>query len=252
MMDMLGSALGVLLAFVIVSMGISFQTAFMISLIPAVLGILSICMVAQNNGHAASTRADTIPLAKGFRPGRRLIAYLSILFVFCVGNSSNSFLLLKASDSGLSNSRVILVYFLFNITASIFSYPFGRLSDKIGRGKLIVPGYLLYGLTYFGFAFLKGSWSVPVLFIVYGLYTALISGAERAFIVEQSPPEYKGTVLGLYGMCQGFGLLAASLLAGGLWNRYGSGAPFIFGGSIGILCAAVIFILMRGSAYRTR
>jgi hypothetical protein len=112
---------------------------------------------------------------------------------------------------------------------------------------LLVPGYLLYGITYFGFGFIGGAWSIPVLFILYGLYTALITGAERAFIVEQAPPGYNGTVLGLYGMCQGFGLLAASLLAGGLWSAFGAGAPFIFGGTIGILCAVAIGVLTSRS-----
>jgi MFS family permease len=256
MMDMLGSALGVLLAFVIVYIGMSFQSAFLISMIPAALGIIVICFVVQEKGNSSENfevTASKIPdaktefIQKGFKPSKKLIAYLGIIFVFCIGNSSNAFLLLKANDSDLSASSVILVYFLFNITASVFSYPMGRLSDRIGRRRLIVPGYFLYGITYFGFAFLNGSWSISILFILYGLYTALISGAERAFIVEQAPPDYKGTVLGLYGMCQGFGLLVASILAGGLWNVFGASAPFIFGGTIGIVCAVSIGVLMRSN-----
>jgi MFS family permease len=248
MMDMLGSALGVLFAFVIVYAGMSFQSAFLISMIPAALGIVVICFVVQGKRNP-SIIPDAKPdfIQKGFKPSKKLIAYLVVIFVFCIGNSSNAFLLLKASDSGLSASAVILVYFLFNITASVFSYPLGRLSDRIGRRKLIVSGYLLYGITYFGFAFLNDSWQISVLFIFYGLYTALISGAERAFIVEQSPPDYKGTVLGLYGMSQGLGLLIASILAGGLWNIIGAGAPFIFGGAIGIVCAVSIGVLMRSN-----
>lgn len=273
MMDMLGAALGVLLAFVIIAAGMTFQSAFLLSMIPAALGIVVVCFVVQNKREPAKKdkplAAATLPLIeatagtgateekpaliqRGFKPSGKLIAYLGILFVFCVGNSSNAFLLLKASDAGLSAANVLLVYFLFNITASIFSYPLGRLSDRIGRRRLIVPGYLLYGMTYFGFALLSGTWSIPVLFILYGLYTALISGAERAFIVEQAPPNYKGTVLGLYGMCQGFGLLAASLLAGGLWNAFGANAPFFFGGAIGIFCAVAIGLLMRRSTADTR
>jgi MFS family permease len=256
MMDMLGSALGVLLAFVIVHAGMSFQSAFLISMIPAALGIVVICFVVQGKRSPSmniEATASAIPdakidfIQKGFKPSKKLIAYLGIIFVFCIGNSSNAFLLLKASDSGLSASAVILVYFLSNITASVFSYPMGRLSDRIGRRRLIVSGYLLYGITYFGFAFLNDSWQISVLFIFYGLYTALISGAERAFIVEQAPTDYKGTVLGLYGMSQGFGLLIASILAGELWNIIGSSAPFIFGGTIGIVCAVSIGVLMRSN-----
>ena len=240
MMDMAGSAVGVALAFFIVWAGMTFQTAFMISLIPAGLGIITICLVRPGSGKI-KIKNEEAPVK--LRINGRLISYLAVIFVFSIGNSSNAFLLLKASDTGLNEWQVILVYLLFNITTSVFAYPFGKLSDKVGRGKLLVPGYFLYGLVYMGYAFATSSWMIPILFVIYGLYTALISGAERAFLVEQAPPKYKGTVLGLHGMCQGFGLLIASLLAGGLWNKWGSNMPFVVGGIIGFACSFAVLIL---------
>ena len=204
--------------------------------------MITVCLVRQNKNKVA-TAEKAAPVR--FRLNKRLTGYLIVIFIFNIGNSSNAFLLLKASDAGLNEWQVILVYLLFNITTSVFVYPFGRMSDRVGRSKLLVPGYFLYGVVYFGFAFLSNSWMIPVLFCIYGLYTALISGAERAFLVEQAPAEYKGTVLGLYGMCQGFGLLIASLLAGGLWSAWGSDTPFIAGGMIGISCAVAAGIISR-------
>ena len=242
MMDMAGSALGVVLAFIIVWVGMTFKTAFLLSLIPAGLGIVTICLVKQNTKNG-ETKNESTPVK--FRLNKWLTVYLIVIFIFNIGNSSNAFLLLKASEAGFNQWQVILVYLLFNVTTSVFAYPFGRLSDKVGRGRLLLPGYFLYGIVYLGFAFILKQWMIPVLFILYGLYTALISGAERAFLVEQAPAEYKGTILGLYGMCQGFGLLIASLLAGGLWNSWGSKMPFIVGGAIGFFCALAIGIISK-------
>ena len=240
MMDMAGSAIGVALAFVIVWAGMSFQSAFMLSLIPAGLGLIAVCLVRKNKDVVRiKNKAERIK----FRLNGRLIGYLAVIFVFNIGNSSNAFLLLKTSDMGFNEWQVVLVYLMFNVTSSLFAYPFGKLSDKIGRGKLLFPGYFLYGVVYIGFALATSSWMIPILFCVYGLYTALIGGAERAFLVEQSPLEYRGTVLGLHGMCQGLGLLIASLLAGGLWGKWGSDMPFLVGGIIGFACAIAVGII---------
>jgi MFS family permease len=107
-----------------------------------------------------------------------------------------------------------------------------------------VPGYLIYGLVYLGFAALSSQISIIVLFVAYGAYTAFISGAERAFVAEASPCEFKGTVLGIYGMLQGVGLLFSSIIAGALWDKVNSNAPFWFGGILGIVSALAISIIL--------
>ena len=240
MMDMAGSALGVALAFCIIWVGLSFQEAFLLSMIPAGIGIVMVSLVKKTGG---KTERKERGFTTKFRPSKRLVLFLITIFIFSIGNSSNAFLLLKASDVGFNEWQVILMYLIFNVTTSLFAYPFGKLSDKIGRSRLLIPGYCLYGVAYLGFAFVTQAWMVPVLFVIYGIYTALVAGAERSLLVEQAPSEYKGTVLGLYGMCQGFGLLIASLLAGGLWTAMGSSVPFVVGGAIGFACAALIGVL---------
>jgi len=107
-----------------------------------------------------------------------------------------------------------------------------------------MPGYLIYGLVYLGFALLSAKPVILVLFIAYGAYTALISGAERAFIVENSPAGFKGTILGLYGMLQGIGLLLSSIIAGLMWDKINSNAPFLFGGVIGLISALMILLIL--------
>ncbi|MFV0465976.1 MAG: MFS transporter [Lachnospiraceae bacterium] len=242
MLDMVGASFGALLAYFIVASNIGFHRAFLLSIIPAIAGLFTLSAVREEND--ISTKRKTLSW-KGFRLNRKLTAYLIIIFIFCLGNSSNAFILLKAREQGFSSSQVMLLYFIFNMTASIFSIPAGRLSDQFGRSRILVPGYLLYGLVYLGFAYTTSKPFTLLLFISYGIYTASISGAERAFISENSPLGFTGTVLGLYSMMQGFGLLLSSLIAGLLWEIGGSDTPFLFGGLVSSCAAFLILLLLR-------
>lgn len=245
MLDMAGSAAGALLAVVFVASGIGFTKAFMYSIIPAIIGILLIPAIRENKSQKQSSQKLSL---KGLKLDRKLKFYFSIIFVFCLGNSSNTFLLLKAHERGFSPTQVLLLYLVFNISASILAIPSGKLSDKFGRSAILVPGYAIYGLVYLGFAAFELKSVIILLFIAYGAYTAFISGAERAFIAEAAPAEYKGTVLGIYGMLQGIGLLFSSIIAGAMWDLISSDAPFWFGGILGIASAVIIALILRKKA----
>lgn len=241
MLDMAGSALGVMLAYFFIATSFGYHKAFLFSIIPAIIGIMIIFAVREDK--SCVLKCEKISL-KGLKLDGKLKAYLAVIFIFCLGNSSNAFLLLKAQDQGFSASQVILLYLIFNIVASALAIPAGKLSDKFGRSKILVPGYLIYGFVYLGFALLSEKAAIPILFIAYGAYTAFISGAERAFVVEYSPSNLKGTILGLYGMLQGIGLLLSSIIAGLLWDKINSNAPFLFGGLIGIISAIIILVIL--------
>ncbi len=241
MLDMAGSSLGALFAYIFVATSFGFHKAFLFSILPAVIGILIILAVKEDK--TSTTVSEKLTL-KGLRLDGRLKAYLAVIFIFCLGNSSNTFLLLKAQEKGFSASQVILLYLVFNVAASLLAIPSGKLSDRFGRMKVLVPGYFIYGIVYLGFTFLSSKPAILLLFIAYGAYTAFTSGAERAFIVEHSPSGLKGTILGLYGMLQGIGLLLSSIIAGLLWENVNSSAPFLFGGIIGILSALIISVIL--------
>jgi MFS family permease len=242
MLDMAGAALGALLAFVFIALGSGFKSAFAWSLIPAGIGLLIIFAVREDKCAEAPRERFSL---KGVKLDARIKLYLGVVFFFCLGNSSNVFLLLKAQETGFTSAEVMLLYLVFNASASALSLPFGKLSDKVGRSRVLVPGYIVYGLVYLGFALLASQAAAVVLFVLYGAYTALISGAERALIAETAPAQYKGTVLGLYGMLQGIGLLLSSIIAGALWNALGSDAPFLLGGGIGLVSALLAAIVLR-------
>lgn len=241
MFDMAGSAIGALLAFVFVATALPYRSVFLWSLIPCFIGILIIPFVREKKDDKPIGERLTF---RGLKLTGRVKMYFAVMFLFCLGNSSNVFLLLKAKETGFSSAQVMLLYLVFNISASLLSIPSGKFSDKFGRRSILVPGYLIYGLVYLGFAMLTSQVSIILLFIAYGAYTAFISGAERAFVAETAPASYKGTVLGIYGMLQGVGLLFSSMIAGALWDGINSRAPFWFGGIIGIFSALAVSVIL--------
>ena len=249
-MDMAGSALGILLSyFLLRGLGESaegFRATFALSAIPVVLALLMFFFIREQR--RPGERREPPRLRDMHALPRRLKLYLLVAFLFTLGNSSNTFLLLKANDIGFSDAQVVLLYFLYSLTASMLSIPFGMRSDRVGRKQVLVAGYLVFALVYLGFAF---TLSRPVLlgaFLLYGAYTAMVAGVERAFIAEIAPDHLRGTMLGLHATLLGVALLPASLIAGFLWTAFGSWAPFTFGAALSLAAAAVLHRGLRVSA----
>lgn len=241
MLDMAGSAIGILLAFLLMKSipANGYKTVFAVSVIPIVIALLLFFFV-----HEKKEKRETVQREHFWKNISKLDGnlklYLAITFLFTLGNSSNSFLLLRAADIGFDSSTTILLYFIYNVTASVLAIPCGRLSDKIGRKRLLVGGYLTFSLVYFGFAFCSTKPLMLLIFVVYGVYTAMTAGAERAFIAEIAPPQLKGTMLGLHSTLAGIALLPASVIAGLLWDGVGVYAPFLFGGALSLLSAVIL------------
>lgn len=250
MLDMAGSALGILLSFILLkkigSNPESYKMIFAISILPIVIALLLFFFVHEK-------KEKRQPMQREYfwknisQLDHNLKLYLVIAFLFTLGNSSNSFLLLRAYNIGFDSSTTILLYFIYNLTASLFAIPCGKLSDKIGRKHLLVGGYLTFSLVYFGFAFCTSKPLMILIFVVYGIYTAMTAGAERAFIAEIAPTKLKGTMLGLHSTLVGIALLPASVIAGFLWDKIGVFAPFMFGGILSLIAALLLATKMRSS-----
>ena len=249
-MDMAGSAVGILAAYLLLrsagGAAFRYKEVFAASAVPALLGLLMFFFIKEQRRERAATRREPFWRNARMLDGR-LKLYLAVAFVFTLGNSSNTFLLLRARNAGFTDANVILLYFAYNLSASLLSIPLGRLSDRAGRKKVLVAGYIVFSLVYLGFAFGPGRASIAAAFLLYGLYTAMTAGVERAFIAEVSPAQLKGTMLGLHSTVVGVGLLPASVLAGLLWDWLGAPAPFVFG-ALMALAAALILQIFMGNA----
>lgn len=251
-LDMAGSAIGILIAYLLLRSAddgeFLYDRLFLISLVPAVLGLIMFFWIKEKKTERVAKQRE--PFWKNMKKlDGQLKLYLVVTLVFTLGNSSNTFLLLRAKNIGFDDTSVILLYFFYNITASLLALPLGKLSDRIGRKKLLVTGYFVFSLVYLGFACAFSKPFMVGVFILYGVYTAMIAGVERAFIAEIAPKELKGTMLGLQSTIVGIALLPASTIAGLLWNFFGAQVPFYFG-SFMSLCAALLLLFFMKTKSR--
>lgn len=248
MLDMAGSAIGILMAyFLLKNIGTDvngYKMIFAVSAIPIIIALLLFLLVHEKKEKREIVQREHFWKNISQLDGR-LKLYLAITFLFTLGNSSNSFLLLRASDIGFDSSTTILLYFIYNLSASLLAIPCGKLSDKIGRKRLLVSGYITFSLVYFGFAFCNSKPFMVLIFVIYGIYTAMTTGAERALIAEIAPPQLKGTMLGLQSTLVGIALLPASVIAGLLWDGIGVFAPFAFGGMLSLISAIVLALKLN-------
>lgn len=255
-MDTLGAFIGVLISiFIIKSINLietgnnladyipTFKKILLISIIPAVLGVLVLFLVKEPSSHKKSEEKERIKF-QWRSLDRKLKKFLIFSFLFTLGNSSNQFLFLRSRNLGASLLDVLFFYLLYNFVYTIFSYPAGFISDKIGRKKVIILGYIFYGLVYLGFGINSKLNYLWILFAFYGLYNAFTEGIEKALISDLSPTHLRATTIGLHATLVGIGLFPASFIAGLLWGTLGPQAPFIFGGIMGISAAiGLMFIL---------
>lgn len=246
-LDMAGAAIGILCAYVLltkISSYTDYKTIFIISIVPAILGLAMIFFVREKK--TVRTYKEREPFWKNLRAlDGNLKLYLLVTFIFTLGNSSNTFLLLRAQDLGFDDTNVVLLYFVYNAVASLLSLPFGQLSDKIGRKKVLIAGYLVFAAVYFGFAFVEDATLLVFLFVAYGFHTALITGVERAFIAEVAPEDLRGTMLGMHATIVGIALLPASIIAGALWTSFGPIITFSFGAMVSLIAAAILMALLN-------
>lgn len=241
-MDTIGAAAGVLLAwwFVAASPG-DYAAVIRWSIVPAVMGVLLLFLVREGHDGAPPKKSATPASWHSLPPA--LKRFLGVALLFTLGNSSNTFLLLRATDLGFQPPDVIALYFVYNVAYALLSYPAGHLSDRFGRRHVLVAGYLLYALVYAGFAFIgegERSWLPWALFLVYGVHSAATDGVEKALIAELAPAHLRASSIGLHAMIVGIGLFPASVMAGVVWSAAGPVAALGIGACTGLAAAVLL------------
>ena len=224
----------------------SFEWLVIIGVIPAALAVL-VLIFFVHEGRASSDKRVEGVTADGRGLDGRFKIFLVIMVIFTLGNSADIFLVLRASDVGLSPLHILLMLIPLNLVYAATAYPFGRLSDRIGRKRIIVAGWGIYALTYIGFALASPMWHVVyviLLFALYGVYYGAVEGVTRAFVADMVPREKRGTAYGLYHGAIGLSLLLASVTAGLLWEAIDPAATFFFGAAMAVVAIAgfVLFI----------
>jgi len=212
----------------------------LISLVPAVLAVLTLAIGAQDVPVQGKPQAPRITF-KGL--GRPFLVFMVIVGIFDLGNSSDAFLVLRAQERGLNVPGVLGMLATFNLVYTLVSTPAGSLSDRVGRRRVIVGGWLVYALIYLGFAVAGTGWHVWVLYALYGVYYGLAYGTTKAMVADIVAPELWGTAYGTYNAVLGVLDFPASLLAGllwdglGPWKGFGPSAPFFLGGALALIAA---------------
>jgi MFS family permease len=255
-MDTAGAMVGLIIAGLVVWLVQSnspdlakstFQIVVLISLIPAVLAVLSLVLGAKDVPVKEKRDAPKVSF-RGM--GKPFTIFLVIVSIFTLGNSSDAFLVLRAQNLGVTVTGILIMMVMFNLIYSLVSTPAGSLSDRIGRRRLIIGGWLVYSAIYLGFAFAQAAWQVWVLYAAYGLYYGLAYGTANALIADLVPQNLRGTAYGTYNATIGLLAFPASFIAGllwqgaGSWEGFGPSAPFLFGGSLALIAALLMAFWM--------
>ena len=221
----------------------TFQIAILISIIPAVLAVLVLAIGARD---VATEKRSQAPILSMKGMDNRFKIFMVVLVLFTLGNSSDAFIILRGQERGLDVLQIMLMLMTFNLIYALLAGPLGALSDKIGRRRLIIAGWIAYGLVYLGFALSRTGWQIWMLYGFYGIYYAATEGSAKALIADMVPDERRGTAYGLYNAAIGLTAFPASALAGLLWqgafgwHGFGPSAPFFFGAGLALL-AGVLF-----------
>jgi MFS family permease len=239
--DTFGSAVGPAIAFLILFfLTENYRLIFWLSMIPGVISVLIIIFFIKDKKIDPQIDQPKVSF-KNF--GWRFKAFVAATTLFAVGNSSDVFLILKASDVGIQTAMIPLVYLLFNLIYSLTSLPAGILSDRIGRRKIILVGFILFGFIYWGFALASKQSHIWMLFAAYGIFMGLTEGIQKAYLGTIMPEESRATGYGIYNAFTGLALLPASIVGGFLWDKYGPQATFYYGMITAFISAAVFLII---------
>jgi MFS family permease len=169
--------------------------------------------------------------------------YLSAIALFGLGNSSNSFLILRTRDVGAPLELTIFMYALFNLAAAIISYPAGSFSDVFGRRNVLLVSFIIFAFTYIGFARAQNVLTLAALFVVYGLYQGIFRAVGKAFASDFVPENLRASGVGWYSTTVGLLQLVASIVAGLLWDRVGHAAVFYYGAIFGLAGSIGLIVL---------
>jgi len=243
-MDGIGSISGAVIALILFPM-LGFRNIFLIAFVPGAIAILCVLFIKEKNKPREIKKEKTMSFKVSLKElPRNLKLFILVSTVFAFGHFGYAFLLLKARNIGLANDTAIFLYVLFYIVYTLFIIPSGILSDKIGRKPVLMMGYVLFAVTAIALLFTSQMYALLIVFVIYGIFYAMIDGVQRAFVVDLAPADLKATALGTFHTAIGLVALPGGFLAGILWDVISPEATFIF--ALGLsLCALLLFVFVK-------
>lgn len=228
-MDTMGAVAGPALAFFFLGLfSNDYRKVFWLSMIPGAIAVLLIILFITEKKKDVVAHAGRPKLAmKHF--DWRFKFFVAIAGLFALGNSSDVFLILRAQQVGVPTVMIPVVYLLFNLVYSLSSLPAGIAADRFGKKRIILSGFILFAILYYGFAVAGDATAIWVLFGFYGLFMGLTEGIQKAFLTTIIPADFKATAFGVFNTVTGLAMLPASLIGGWLWDHVSPSATFYFG-----------------------
>lgn len=240
--DHAGAVVGPLLAFALLRWAdLDLRHLFLWTAIPGALAVAALVFGVREVPRTLPKSEKRVDLRTPL--GKRFWAFLGVLFLFTLGNSTDAFLLLRAADLGVDAALIPILWAMLHVVKSLSSTPGGALSDRIGRKPLLVAGWLIYAAVYLGLGRAVAAWQVWALFAVYGIYFGLTEGVEKALVADLVPADRRGAAFGWYNLALGVGALPASLLFGLIWDWKGPAVAFGFGAGMALLAALGITLV---------
>src|SRR5215510_9834563 len=255
-MDHAGAVIGPLLGYGLVALLVANRSAptaseftriFLLAALPAFAAVLVAIFFMRESTLPKKESPEVLRLSLAGFDGN-FKRFLLVVALFTLSNSSDSFLILRAREAGVSVLAIPLLWAAHHGSKVLSSLLGGDLSDRLGRKRLIVSGWLLYSAVYCGFALVDNKTSVWVLFLIYGIYFGLAEGAEKALVADLVRPEQRGTAYGLYNLAFGITVFPASLLMGMIWDWKGPTIAFLVSALMGATAAMLLFVFVQRRA----
>jgi len=244
-MDTMGAVVGPGLAFFLLGIfSNDYRKVFWLSMVPGLFAVLLIIFFITEKKSRLPKHSERPKLTLKHFDGR-FRWFLLIVTIFALGNSSDVFLILRAQQVGIATVTIPVVYLLFNLIYSVSSIFAGMAADRFGRKRIILCGFVLFAVVYYGFATVADVKVVWVLFALYGIYMGLTEGVQKAFLTTIIPAEFKATAFGVYNTAIGLAMFPASFIGGWLWDHISPAATFYFGAvtAVSAAVALVAFIV---------